>query len=99
VISKRCAHSFTDIPAYEADLDAAGFRIVEVVNMTADWTEFTADRLVAFEADRCRYVAVHGSPPMTHCIGFTRPLSASTGRGAWGACGFSPGWKIDAFAE
>ena len=53
------AHSFTDIPAYEADLDAAGFRIVEAVNMTADWTEFTADRLVAFEADRCRYVAVH----------------------------------------
>jgi sarcosine/dimethylglycine N-methyltransferase len=53
--------SLSDISAYEEDLAAAGFREVEAVNMTEDWAKFVANRLIAFESDKVRYVRVHGA--------------------------------------
>jgi cyclopropane fatty-acyl-phospholipid synthase-like methyltransferase len=45
---------------YEADLRGAGFIVRKFVDMSAAWTEFTADRLQAFRKARARNVALHG---------------------------------------
>jgi sarcosine/dimethylglycine N-methyltransferase len=52
--------SLFDRAAYFASLDLAGFDIVHMSEMTADWTEFTATRLQAFRDARSDYEAVHG---------------------------------------
>ena len=45
---------------YEAQLAAAGFEAVEMIDMTASWSAFVAERLAAFRADRARQEALHG---------------------------------------
>ena len=46
--------------AYRADLEAAGFDILQCVDMSADWTQFTRQRLAAYRAERARHERVHG---------------------------------------
>ena len=45
---------------YAADIRGAGFGTVELEDVTADWTAFTATRAAVFRADRERLVRVHG---------------------------------------
>jgi cyclopropane fatty-acyl-phospholipid synthase-like methyltransferase len=45
---------------YQSDLHRAGFADVSVIDVTADWTAFTSQRLQAFRAARERNVALHG---------------------------------------
>lgn len=49
-----------DLPTYEASLEHAGFEVIEATDMTAPWTTFTTERLVAFRGGRERSLAVHG---------------------------------------
>jgi cyclopropane fatty-acyl-phospholipid synthase-like methyltransferase len=46
---------------YERQLGEAGFEAVQLTDMTADWTTFTAERLADFRAVRERHVSVHGA--------------------------------------
>lgn len=46
---------------YSTTLEQAGLRVEHLTDMTEDWTAFTADRLVAFRANRAAYEAVHGA--------------------------------------
>ncbi len=52
--------SLMEREAYFASLNHAGFDVVHLVDMTADWTEFTATRLLAFREARSDYEAAHG---------------------------------------
>jgi cyclopropane fatty-acyl-phospholipid synthase-like methyltransferase len=45
---------------YRRDILDAGFAAVDLEDVTADWTAFTADRLAASRADRERLIRVHG---------------------------------------
>ena len=44
---------------YLAGLDAAGFEVLDVEDMTEDWTAFTAERVAAFRTDRVAFEARH----------------------------------------
>jgi SAM-dependent methyltransferase len=46
---------------YQAQLHAAGFEEIELLDLTADWGAFVAERLSAFRAARDRQVALHGT--------------------------------------
>ena len=46
---------------YRAHLEAGGFTSIEIEDLTAAWTEFTAARRDAFRAARGRNVRVHGA--------------------------------------
>ena len=52
--------SLIDREAYFAALKHAGFDVVHLADMTADWTDFTVTRLQAFRDARSDYEAVHG---------------------------------------
>ncbi|MEL7114997.1 MAG: hypothetical protein AAGP08_05285, partial [Pseudomonadota bacterium] len=54
-------NSMVDLETYRATLTDAGFKDVQLVDMTADWSAFTAERLDAFRANRANYEAVHGA--------------------------------------
>ena len=56
----RCTY-LPSAAEYGAALAAAGFREVAVEDLSADWTAFTADRLVRFRERRARHVAVYGA--------------------------------------
>ncbi len=54
-------NSLVDKQAYLSTLQDAGFEVVEMADMTQDWTDFTATRLAAFRAGRETYAHLHGS--------------------------------------
>jgi cyclopropane fatty-acyl-phospholipid synthase-like methyltransferase len=54
------AITLPSLAGYRNDLEAAGFAIEACVDMTADWSQFTRERLAAYRADRTRHVRVHG---------------------------------------
>lgn len=45
---------------YQSELVAAGFEIALAEDLTAEWTDKTADRLTAFRAGRAKETEVHG---------------------------------------
>lgn len=49
-----------DMATYRRDLEDAGFVSVELEDMSASWTAFTAERLAAYEARREHNVKVNG---------------------------------------
>ncbi len=53
-------NSLVDLADYRSSLRDAGFELVQLDDMTADWAAFTADRLAAFRATRADYEARHG---------------------------------------
>ena len=46
---------------YRSSLEDAGLKVEHLMDMTADWTVFTAERLDAFRGNRAAYEAVHGA--------------------------------------
>lgn len=54
------ANSMVSQSDYVAGLEAAGFEILEAREMTADWTDFTTQRLAIFDGRREAFVAIHG---------------------------------------
>jgi len=54
-------NSLVPLEAYQQTLDDAGLEIVELTDMTRDWTAFTASRLAAFRDNRAGYSAIHGA--------------------------------------
>ncbi|MFT7475123.1 MAG: sarcosine/dimethylglycine N-methyltransferase [Verrucomicrobiales bacterium] len=51
-----------DTTTYVRDVTAAGFTDVEVVDKTAQWTEFVNDRLVLFRANRSALIERYDAP-------------------------------------
>ena len=49
-----------DLTTYQQQLEAAGFKIEHLEDMSQDWSSFTSTRLQAYRADRARHVRVHG---------------------------------------
>lgn len=49
-----------DVPTYTGELVRSGFIVDGITDMTARWTEFTAQRAAAFQANRDRHAALHG---------------------------------------
>ena len=50
-----------DMDTYRKDLEEAGFGSVEMEDMSASWTAFTAERLAAYKARRDHNVKVNGA--------------------------------------
>lgn len=53
-------NSLVPIETYEAGLKEAGFTELQLVDMTEDWSDFTAKRLAAFRDTRPVYEKIHG---------------------------------------
>ncbi len=53
-------HHVPTLAEYEADLAAAGFGDIELIDMSDEWTAFVAGRLAAFRASRDELVDRHG---------------------------------------
>ena len=54
------AITLPSMEAYGHDLEAASFVVEACEDMTADWAQFTRERLAAYRADRTRNLRVHG---------------------------------------
>ncbi len=55
---------------YRQDFAEAGFEVVSVDDMTADWTAFTGERLDAYRAEEERHLRVHGAGVFETMCGF-----------------------------
>lgn len=53
-------NSLAPLHVYKASLESAGLDLLNVEDMTSDWTSFTEDRLDTFSKNRPNYEAVHG---------------------------------------
>ncbi|MDD9857727.1 MAG: class I SAM-dependent methyltransferase [Gammaproteobacteria bacterium] len=62
VTSGLYANHLPDWAAYRAEVEDAGFSLVQVNDMSDDWTHFTGERLAAYRAARARHIRVHGAP-------------------------------------
>ena len=82
-------NSLVEIEAYRASLDAAGLDIVGLEDMTADWTEFTAARLIAFRDARADYEAVHGTEGYSVIETFYSKMAGYFTRGLVGGVRYS----------
>ncbi len=51
-----------DLPAYRAEVERAGFTLLQVDDLSDDWRDFTGERLAAYRAARDRHIRVHGAP-------------------------------------
>jgi cyclopropane fatty-acyl-phospholipid synthase-like methyltransferase len=49
------------IARYRQDLEVAGFAEIDIEDMSDDWARFTQGRMIAFEQDREKHLAVHGA--------------------------------------
>jgi len=56
------ANHLPDFAAYRAEVEDAGFSLVQVDDMSDDWMRFTGQRLAAYRAARERHIRVHGAP-------------------------------------
>lgn len=54
-------NSLVPLETYHSTLVEAGFSDIDSTDMTASWTAFTQDRLIAFRAARERYETIHGT--------------------------------------
>ena len=55
---------------YRRDFADAGFEVVSVDDMTADWTVFTGERLDAYRTEEERHLRVHGQEVFETMCGF-----------------------------
>ena len=51
-----------DLEQYKLDLIDAGFNIVHCTEMSDNWTEFTSQRLAAYQQAKNRHIQIHGQP-------------------------------------
>jgi cyclopropane fatty-acyl-phospholipid synthase-like methyltransferase len=77
---------------YREVLDGAGFQDIELLDMSAEWTDFVADRRRRFAADRVRFVHLHGPATFGKLDAFYRTMQTLFGGGNLG------GMKITARA-
>ncbi|MGI9355101.1 MAG: SAM-dependent methyltransferase [Rhizobiaceae bacterium] len=82
-------NSLVKIEPYRVSLNSAGLEIVEQQDMTADWTDFTAARLVAFREARANYEAVHGAEGYSVIETFYTKMAGYFERGLVGGLRFS----------
>lgn len=54
------ANSLTSPADYARDLEGAGFKDVELTDLTPDWAPFAVERLVAWRQNHADYARVHG---------------------------------------
>jgi sarcosine/dimethylglycine N-methyltransferase len=59
-IKVQC-HYLPTAEEYRLHLLDAGFRHIEITDVTEDWTSFTAERLAAYRSTRPRNIAIHGA--------------------------------------
>ncbi len=82
-------NSLVEIEEYRASLSAAGFDIVAFENMTADWSQFTAARLIAFRDARSDYEAIHGKEGYSVIETFYTKMAGYFARGLVGGVRFA----------
>lgn len=70
------ANHLPDWAAYRAEVEEAGFSLVQVDDMSDDWTAFTGERLAAYRAARARHTRVHGAPTYRAMEDFYRLVNA-----------------------
>ena len=56
------ASHLPDLATYRSECEQAGFTLLQVDDMSDDWTAFTGERLSAYQAARERHIRVHGAP-------------------------------------
>lgn len=61
---------------YRQELENAGFRDIELVEMSADWTAFVTRRRRRFAADRVRFVHLHGPATFGKLDAFYQTMQA-----------------------
>ncbi|MBL37183.1 MAG: hypothetical protein CMP07_02120 [Xanthomonadales bacterium] len=61
---------------YRREMENAGFTDVELVDMSADWTAFVANRRRRFAADRVRFVHLHGPATFGKLDAFYQAIQA-----------------------
>ncbi len=54
------ANHLVELPAYEQNLENAGFAPVSAEDMSDNWTAFSGERIEAYHQQRDRHVRVHG---------------------------------------
>lgn len=67
----------TALPAadeYRREMEHAGFRDVELVDMSAEWSAFVSNRRRRFAADRVRFVHLHGPATFGKIDGFYQTM-------------------------
>ncbi|MGI9388454.1 MAG: SAM-dependent methyltransferase [Boseongicola sp.] len=82
-------NSLVDIETYRASLSTAGLEIIEQEDMTADWAEFTASRLIAFRKARADYEAIHGAEGFSVIETFYTKMAGYFERGLVGGLRYS----------
>ena len=82
-------NSLVDHETYHSTLRDAGFTIIESTDMTADWTAFTADRLVSFRKAQAAYEAIHGKDGFDIIETFYSKMSGYFQRGLVGGLRFT----------
>ena len=82
-------NSLVDVETYKTSLHSAGFELLELQDMTEDWTDFTATRLAAFHATRAEYEAVHGAHGYAAIETFYSKMAGYFARGLVGGLRFS----------
>lgn len=63
------------LPAYRAVLETAGFEAVETLDMTEDWSAYTAERLARYRQERPRHLAVAGAETVAAMEAFYETVS------------------------
>jgi len=63
------------VPEYKRHLQQAGFQVLEVADLTASWTEFTAHRTAEFSLHATRHEAVHGKEVFSRLDSFYSSIS------------------------
>lgn len=69
---------------YQADLQDQGFKVQLFEDLTEDWTQFTAQRLAAFRANKARSVHVHGEATVAGLEDFYSTMASLFACGAVG---------------
>ncbi len=64
------ANHLVELPTYESNLEGAGFSSVFSEDMSDDWTEFSGERIEAYEQQKGRHVRVHGEDVVSNLRSF-----------------------------
>lgn len=81
-------NSLVSMPEYTKSMQAAGFEVETLKDMTADWTAFTAARLADFHNSRLQYETVHGADAYATIETFYRKMAGYFAQGLVGGVQF-----------
>lgn len=74
----------TGVEEYEREVSAAGFKVVEMSEMSEPWGAFCAERAAAWKAEADRHVRVHGIETYATLEGFFTGVQRLFARGSLG---------------